>query len=191
MDVEPLACTVFLFSTFVLAGILQTVWFKCRFSRRFKWPLDGGYSFRGRRVFGDNKTVSGFVIMVPATGFSFWLLSRLMFTDPTWELWDLSPVGYALLGGWAGFWFMVGELPNSFMKRQFGIQPGAPAPPGWKRTICFVLDQMDSVFAALIAIAVVVPLPFVVWLFVIGLGGVVHWFFNVVLMLIGLKARAA
>ena len=37
--------------------------------------------------------------------------------------------GYAALGAWAGLGFMLGELPNSFVKRQLDVAPGQ-APRG-------------------------------------------------------------
>ena len=37
--------------------------------------------------------------------------------------------GYAALGAWAGLGFMLGELPNSFVKRQLDVAPGM-APRG-------------------------------------------------------------
>ena len=38
-------------------------------------PLDGGLTFRGRRMFGENKTARGFVVMVPATALAFPLVA--------------------------------------------------------------------------------------------------------------------
>ena len=46
-------------------GSAQTWWFKSPRSARFALPLDGGRTFRGRRLFGSNKTWKGFVVMVP------------------------------------------------------------------------------------------------------------------------------
>jgi hypothetical protein len=190
-DPYPLACTVFVFAAFVLAGAAQTAWLKSGRGARWQVPLDGYRRFRGRRIFGDNKTWNGFIVMVPATGIAFLVTSAVMANWFSCQIWSISPLGYLLLGGWAGFWFMAGELPNSFMKRQFGILPGQPAPRGWKRNLCFVLDQIDSVVAGIASLVVWVKVPALTWILVLGLGGVVHWLFNVALLVLGVKARAA
>ncbi|NJN45291.1 MAG: hypothetical protein HC808_00970 [Candidatus Competibacteraceae bacterium] len=47
---------------------------------------------------------------------------------PLWPdagLWHLSPGQLFLLGCWGGFWFMAGELPNSFCKRRLGSRARA------------------------------------------------------------------
>ena len=85
---------------------------------------------------------------------------------------------------------MVGELPNSFLKRQLDIRPGQPAVGLWQHFF-FVVDQIDSIVAGLLAVALVVPVPLTTWLVVILSGGIVHWLFNVTLMMVGLKSRAA
>ena len=60
MTVDPIACGVFLLLAFTLAGLAQTAWFASPASRAFALPLDGGVRFRGRRLFGANKTIRGF-----------------------------------------------------------------------------------------------------------------------------------
>ena len=80
-DLAPIACALFLIAAFVLAGVAQTAWLGSRTSRRFAVPLDGARTFRGRRIFGDNKTARGFLVMVPAAGAAFCLLARLVETS--------------------------------------------------------------------------------------------------------------
>lgn len=192
-DPDPLLCSCFVFLAFVLAGILQTVWLKSAYSKPFGVAIDGGLTLRGRRVFGDNKTWRGFVVMVPAVGLAFLLVRSLMmpFGELADGIWSLSLQGYMLLGCWAGCGFMSGELPNSFVKRQCDIAPGAAAVHPLARTVCFTVDQVDSIIGGLIAVSLVVPVPVVSWVSVLVVGALIHWGFNCVLMMIGLKARAA
>jgi hypothetical protein len=84
-----------------------------------KRPLDGGTN-----VFGDNKTWRGALAMSGGT-----LAATLALTRLEWfraklpaELRDASPAAYGALLG-AGV--VLGELPNSFLKRRLGIAPGA------------------------------------------------------------------
>lgn len=191
---EPILCAVFLIAAFVASGIVQTVWLRSRVSLRFNIPLDGGKTIGGKRVFGDSKTWRGFVVMVPAVGASFFLLGTLRpFLATDWQhgLWPLSPAAYALLGCWVGLGFMAGELPNSCLKRQLGIAPGETPTPTWARLVCFVLDQVDSIVVGLLALSLVVPTPIGTWVILVVLGAGIHWLFNVVLFLLGVKTRPA
>lgn len=91
--------------------------------RALKVPLDGGATCRGRRVFGDNKTWRGALAM----GGGVCALALLLSLWPGYwsrlpaEIRAAGPLVFGLLLG-AGT--VVGELPNSFMKRQLGIAPG-------------------------------------------------------------------
>lgn len=188
--IDPIACAGFLLAAFVLAGIAQTAWFGARLSRAFAMPLDGGLTLRGRRIFGDNKTLRGLVVMVPAAAMAFALLASI--TDATSAgLWPLSIASYAALGAWAGAGFMAGELPNSFVKRQLGIPPGQPASGPVPSASQFLVDRVDSGFGMLIAMSVAVPVPWLTWALVLLIGPFIHWSFSVLMFRLGIKPRPA
>ena len=147
--VDPLVCALFLILGFAVAGTAQALWLALPCSRRFSWPLDGGRTFRGRRIFGDNKTVRGFVVMLPCTGAAFVLLSLGADDSVAARLWPLSSLQYGALGVLGAIGCMTGELPNSFIKRQAGIPPGAPATGGRLRILGYVIDRIDSPLGAL------------------------------------------
>jgi len=52
-------------------------------------PIDGGLTFRGRRLFGDNKTWRGAVVTVGTTTAAAWLLAAIH--DCCWSLPTLVP----------------------------------------------------------------------------------------------------
>ncbi|MDY7227209.1 CDP-archaeol synthase [Hyalangium rubrum] len=190
---DPLRCALFLISAFILAGAAQTWWFKSPRSARFALPLDGGRTLRGRRLLGANKTWKGFVVMVPAAMVAFALLATAARALPGLSegLWPLTPLQYALLGGSAALGFMLGELPNSFMKRQLGIAPGSAPTSPWGRWLGFAVDRLDSIVGMLLALSLLVPVSWRVWLFVLAVGPAIHWLFNVALYALGVKARPA
>lgn len=189
--VDPQAAALFLLAAFTLAGVAQTAWFAAPFSRAFALPLDGGATCRGRRVLGDHKTARGLVVMVPAAASAFVLLAVLAGDAARAWLWPLPVSAYGPLGAWAGLGFMLGELPNSFLKRQLDIAPGAAARAPLAAALHFLLDRLDSGLGMLAALAVVVEVPWLTWVYVLVVGPFVHWSFSVVMFRLGLKQRAA
>jgi hypothetical protein len=187
---DPLACAAFLFAAFALAGIVQAAWLSSPRLRSLHWPIDGHRTFRGRRIFGDNKTARGFVVMPAASGLAFLLLSLVSNVHAT-GLWPFSPLEYGALGSVAGLGFMAGELPNSFVKRQLDIQPGEPGGGSLRRAIFLVVDRLDSVAGVLLAMATVVAVPAATAGYVLIGGPFVHAAFSALTFRWGGKARAA
>src|SRR5215510_5978709 len=191
---DPLHCGLFLILAFVLAGALHSLWLKNRLSQALAIPLDGGRMLRGRPILGENKTLRGFVVMIPAAALAFAVVSALLSFPqgvPPATLWQLTPAGYAALGAWAGFGFMAGELPNSFVKRQLGILTGQAPASGFTRTICFTVDHIDSIVGMLLAVTLAVPTPWTTWLWVLVLGPSIHLIFSWWLFRMGVKGRPA
>jgi CDP-2,3-bis-(O-geranylgeranyl)-sn-glycerol synthase len=187
---DPLACAAFLLVAFGLAGVVQAAWLSSSQARRLQWPIDGGRTFRGRRIFGDNKTARGFVVMPAATGLSFLLVSSLGSPYAT-GLWLLTPAQYGALGLLAGLGFMAGELPNSFVKRRFDVAPGAAA-DGWlARRLFFLMDRLDSSAGVLVALWAVVTVPAATAAYVLVAGPLMHAAFSALTFRWGGKARAA
>jgi CDP-diglyceride synthetase len=194
MTADPLSEAVFIIAAFVLAGFAHSAWLGSRLSSRFAIPVDGGMCVRGRRLFGDNKTIRGFVVMIPAAAIAFWGLSSVLsiaFPGILPELWSLSRGGYLALGAWAGFGFMAGELPNSFVKRQLDIAPGRPATSKMGAIMSFAGDRLDSILGMLLAISLAAPTPWRTWVFVLVIGPGIHLAFSVLLYRLGVKERAA
>ena len=191
---DPLHCGLFLIAAFVLAGVLQSLWLRSRVSQVLAIPLDGGRTFRGRPILGENKTLRGFVVMIPAAALAFVTVAIVVSLSrgvPPATLWQLTPAGFAALGAWAGFGFMAGELPNSFVKRRFGILPGQAPASGLTAAICFTIDRTDSIVGMLAALTVAVPTPWTTWVLVLILGPLIHWLFSWWLFRLGVKRRPA
>src|SRR5262245_46832199 len=93
---------------------------------RFDWltglkrPIDGGLTWRGRRLLGDNKTWRGALVMTTGPVVATAVLHRFEWYRRRLPA-EVSPWA---LGAILGVSTVVGELPNSFLKRQLGIAPG-------------------------------------------------------------------
>jgi CDP-diglyceride synthetase len=149
-----LAQAFWLAAPVVIAGILHMIVVRRDFFAALKKPLDFGKKFRGEPIFGPNKTWRGLVFMTLAPAvlgafqgyfYGFWAERERV--APFTIVPDANHYlqSYMLLNAVLGLGYALGELPNSFIKRRVGISPG--------KTISkffFVLDQADSVIAALL-----------------------------------------
>ncbi len=191
--VDPRDCAIFIVAAFSLAGVCQALWLGSSIARTMAWPLDAGATWRGRRLFGDHKTIRGFVVMVPAAAAAFGVLGAVLASvhrGPL-DIWALTTAGFVGLGAWAGLGFMLGELPNSFLKRRLAIAPGEGATGAITRPVFAIIDRLDSAVGLLVAMAVAVPVPWQTWAYVLGVGPLVHGLFSVLVFQLGGKTRAA
>jgi hypothetical protein len=118
-------------------------------------PIDRGRTWRGRRLFGENKTYRGVVAVALGTAVGF----QVEFLFPRWTPEPLSVLpgwGIVLFGLGFGAAAMLSELPNSLLKRQLGIGPGKTA-RGPAGALFFVLDQVDVLVGAWLVAALFVP----------------------------------
>lgn len=123
-------------------------------------PVDFGIRWRGKAVFGPNKSWRG-VVSGTLAGFVIFLIQRPLYALPAVKA--ISRLDYAtvspLLGLMLGLGAMLGDLAKSFVKRRLGIAPGKPWIP---------FDQLDWIAGALL-----LSLPFYVpdWPLVLALLG--------------------
>ncbi|MFB6298760.1 MAG: CDP-2,3-bis-(O-geranylgeranyl)-sn-glycerol synthase [Halobacteriales archaeon] len=146
-------------------------------------PIDGGRSWRGRRLLGDGKTWRGTVGGIVAGALLAALLNGVVTPASTFLGVDFPsfPIR-AAIGLPAGA--MLGDITASFLKRRTGRERGA-AFPG--------LDQLDFVLGALVIAALLAPgwtirvftLPVVVTVLIIT--PLLHVLTNVIAYGLGLK----
>lgn len=190
---DPAGAAVFLILAMSCAGIAQVLWLRSSLAAQFSQPVDLGIRLRGRRLFGENKQLRGFMVLPVAAALSFALLGWARESLPGWlalGMWALEPRQYAGLGFVAGLAFMLAELPNSFLKRQMDIDPGGQPRAPWLRAIFFAADRLDSLLGMLIAVGLLVPLPAATWIWMLLVAPAVHAFFSSLLYASGVKARA-
>jgi hypothetical protein len=122
------------------------------FSIRYGWfsalvkPIDNGKTFRGKRIFGTNKSYRGIFAVALGTGLGFAIQAFVLHRFEIFrklELLDYSSVAKVVfLGFLIGAAAMAGELPNSFLKRQIDIAPGATT-SGVLSLFFYIFDQID------------------------------------------------
>lgn len=98
-------------------------------------PIDLGRTLSdGERVFGDHKTIRGFLSGLLVGGL-VGIVESILVAAPLLEIALLASAG-ALLG----------DLLAAFVKRRLGIKPGKPLP---------VVDQLDFVLGAIAAVSLI------------------------------------
>ncbi len=109
----------------------------------WKTPLDFGKSFKGERIFGQNKTWRGLLFGAFAGGVTA-SITYLIYPESInyvsvytfMPIFDMFIVGAAL-----GFGALLGDAIESFIKRRFGVKPGE----SW-----FPFDQIDYIIGGII-----------------------------------------
>jgi len=110
-------------------------------------PIDLGRKFKdGTRIFGDGKTIRGFLVgvlggavagyvlglILPGTAYAFFASASMPFAS--------APLQYALCGLLLGFGTMLGDLAGSFIKRRLKMERGQSS---------IIMDQLFFMFFAL------------------------------------------
>jgi hypothetical protein len=137
-----------------------------------KRPLDFGLRYKGKRIFGDHKTLRAPVVYVVcctlATLFQAWLQSR-GYLPQRLLLVDYEEYG-VLVGILLGLGMALGELPNSLLKRQLDVAPGKKK-GGLLGIALFLLDQVDLAIGIWIFLFILIrpSLSLVAWSFLLTL----------------------
>lgn len=108
----------------------------------FSYPLDLRRTFRGKRMFGDHKTIRG-IVLGTAAGTIFYLLQSTQVSkfDLTYTVNNQDPINSILIGLSLSMGGLIGDVVKSFFKRQLEIRPGK----SW-----FPFDQLDWVCGTII-----------------------------------------
>lgn len=152
--------------------------------KKFDTPIDFGKSYRGKRIFGDHKTIRGFVVGIICATLTLWL-QQLGVMHSSWLADWTSQVDYttlyvAVLGPLFGFGALAGDAIESFFKRQRGIKPG----DGW-----FPFDQTDYIIGGAIATMPFIQLSVAQYGYLIIIWLVIHVISTIIGFKLGLKDK--
>lgn len=109
-------------------------------------PMDFGASWRGRRIFGDNKNWRGAAFYI----FGGTLLTGLLHLaqpSQSWisPLYQHEPLSLGLATTSA---YVAGELVNSFVKRQANVAPGGATSSRFGSVVQRFFDNVDGALAS-------------------------------------------
>jgi len=127
-------------------------------------------------LFGSGKTYRGFILLPLLCACCSVIISLFMRGD---LLLSFS-MGFLL-----GFFYMLGELPNSWLKRRMGIPPGASnANYKWLQ---FAADKLDSLLLLAIVYYFLVEIAFILLVKLILLSFIIHIIFSWILFRLRIK----
>lgn len=161
----------FAFWFFAPAGLANVIAFgsgKIKFLKPFRYPVDFGLQFRGKRVLGDHKTIRGFLLgtMVAILGV---YLQIYFYNNLAWHR-AILPLDYnfvnpIILGFLLGFGALFGDAVKSFFKRQVNIAPGKSWAP---------FDQVDFILGGIVLSYFYYPLEWHHYLFILIVWVIIH-----------------
>ena len=174
----------------VLGGLGHVAVLKTNVLSSLAVPIDNGARLRGRPVFGENKTWRGIALMTGLTaltsGAQAALARRNRWTSAL-DVLQSARVNAWLTGALCGLTYCLAELPNSFVKRQLGIAPGARATRASR--LQYVVDQADSVAGCLLALRLLYRAAARELITAFALGITVHIGIDQLIYAIGVKSR--
>lgn len=166
-----------IFWFFLPAGIanMTPIFFaKLPYLKKYEYPLDFYQKFRGKRVFGDHKTIRGLISGTIAAIIVVYL--QKLFSLPSFV--DYQTVNPVILGTLLGAGALIGDAIKSFFKRQLNIPSGKPFIP---------FDQIDYILGAIVFTFFYVRLSLWDYLFSILLFLVLHLLISYLGYLLKLK----
>jgi len=139
---------IYLFAPMIPALLASGVVLRFDLFRALRRPIDGGATIRGRRVFGDSKTWRGVIVAI--AGCIFGAAVQKYFVGDragALALVDYGGINVFVFGAAMGGGAMLGELPNSLVKRRLAIPPGGTT-RGPFAALFYVWDQVDLLTTA-------------------------------------------
>ena len=154
----------------VLSNIIHMVIVKLNYFQFLSIPLC-------TKLFGINKTWRGFILVSVLNSLLCWMiylvLKSEMVSNPLFT-------GFLL-----GVFYMLFELPNSFLKRRVGIGSGEKA--NGIKSFFIILDKTDSAFGVSLISYFLFSLSITDFLLLFFISVIIHSFFSILLVLLRIK----
>lgn len=151
--------------------------------KKIDTPVDFGYTFRGKRIFGENKRWRGLIfgaIIGAIVGLIQYYLNPSFINDLSIN--TTNPALFmSALGALQGFGALFGDAVESFFKRQRDIKPGQ----SW-----FPFDQIDFILGACLFSSILVVLSIKEYLIILLVWWALHVISTYFGYLLGIRDQA-
>ena len=161
-----------------LANSTPVIIAKLGWLKKLDRPVDFGKTIFGKRIFGDHKTLRGFLVGTLA-GLSIGLIQYLL-NEQGWVVIPqlTSLYEFLLFGALGGFGALLGDTVESFFKRQLGIRSGRPFIP---------FDQIDYIVGFLLSTSILISWQTHQVVFLIICGLLLNPITNIIGYILGIK----
>ena len=168
------------------SGLSLILILKLKYFKRLDIPLDLGFTLKGERIFGNNKTFKGVFVMTSVSIFTSIILyigyknGFDLFINP---IFSNTPVRIGIIYAFA---YISGELINSFIKRQMNISAGQVTSSKYKYLQTF-FDLSDGIIMTEVVLLINFP-AFINEILIAGLVGIcLHYLTDIFMKRLNLK----
>lgn len=162
------------FLPLILGNVLHMIIVKCDWFKSSAFPIS-------KRLFGENKTYRGIIVLPILTGLLA-LLSSFWFGP-----FEMSVEYNFFVGFGLGLTYILAELPNSYIKRRLGIANGAQSKK--YKYLQYFTDKADSLIGVSVFYFLVTAVSFETILVLFCMGIVLHISLSQLLVLIKIKKK--
>ena len=134
-------------------------------------PMDSGKKIGGKRILGKNKTWRGFIVGIAVAVFIVWLQKIVYPSTQGLAILNYQTINIWVIGLLLGVGALLGDLVESFLKRQRNIPSGKPWIP---------FDQLDWIIGAIIFVSFAVDLTWQQVVVALVLFGLLHPLINLI-----------
>jgi CDP-2,3-bis-(O-geranylgeranyl)-sn-glycerol synthase len=138
------AQVLYLLAPLLVSAVLSAFVHRYDLFRGLARPIDAGAVLHGRRILGDGKTWRGVFVAVVGSIATVLVQKHVIGARAgALAVVDYAQANAIVLGLCIGGGAMLGELPNSFVKRRLGIGRGETATRPGLRALFWTWDQVD------------------------------------------------
>lgn len=152
--------------------------------KELRAPMDGGRTFRGKRILGANKTWRGLFCGMVAATLAFaaqqYLVVHAGWLDGFTDQADYASLSALLIGPLFAIGVLGGDACKSFIKRRLNVPPGRPWP---------FFDQVGEIIGAVLVTAPFVSFSWVQYVLVVAIWVVADFLVSALVYMVGWKER--
>jgi CDP-2,3-bis-(O-geranylgeranyl)-sn-glycerol synthase len=151
--------------------------------KNFLWPLDFGRKFKGKRIFGENKSIFGLITGALMAILVVYLEKQIFINSDfvrEFSYLNYNEINPVILGSLLGIGALAGDAVESFFKRQKGVKSG----DAW-----FPFDQIDYILGGLLLASLYIDLRIETYFYILVIWFLLHLTTNFIGFHVGLKDK--
>ena len=182
----------------IIGPVVCMVLLKIGFLNSLNKPIDNNLVLKdGKRLFGDNKTIRGFITYIFSTviisimwGFLCEKITFLNNNNLLYQVYKNELVFNLSIGFLFGCAYAIFELPNSFLKRRFDVSDSNRKDlKKLKRFVFRIFDLIDSAIGCVLVLAIYCKMTILQYILLVMLGGILHYVIVAILYMLKIKKQ--